>query len=135
MGLGSFDSFGIQSPMQYILLVYENVQRWSELSKAEKNQIHEDCGAWHEELVKSGHARLCNGLHPSSTATTVRQINGSPVVSDGPFAETKEVLGGFEIIECDHLDTAIAIAKRFPALRVGFSMEVRPVRSEGCQEE
>ena len=121
--------------MQYILLVYENVQRWAELSKAETNQIHSECSEWHERLVQTGHALSCNGLHPTSMATTVRLKNGAPIVSDGPFAETKEVLGGFEIIDCENLDDAIAIAKNFPALRVGFSMEVRPVRTEGCHEE
>jgi hypothetical protein len=79
-------------------------------------------------LVKSGHARAAVGLHPVSTAATVREQQGKPMVTDGPFAETREVLGGYEIVECQDLDEAIAIAKRFPALRVGFAMEVRRIR-------
>jgi hypothetical protein len=67
------------------------------------------------------------GLHPASTATTVRQRGGKVVIIDGPFAETSEVLGGFQLVECRDLDEAIAIASRFPALSAGFSMEVRPV--------
>lgn len=121
--------------MQYILLVYENSARWSSLSKDEKNRVHEACGAWHEDLVKSGHARSATGLHPVSTATTVRLDAGRSIITDGPFAETKEVLGGFEVIECADLDEAIAISKRFPALEVGFAVEVRPIRTEGCREE
>ena len=113
--------------MQYMLLVYETKQ-WPELPQAEQNRIKEACGAWHQELVKSGHARAAVGLHPVSTAATVREKHGKPVVTDGPFAETREVLGGYEIVECKDLDEAIAIAKRFPALRVGFSMEVRCMR-------
>ena len=60
----------------------------------------------------------------------MRQNNGQPVVTDGPFAETKEVLGGYEIVECKDIHEAISIAKRFPALQVGFSMEVRRIRKE-----
>ena len=85
--------------MQYMLLVYET-QQWPDLPEAEKSQVQADCGAWHQELVKSGHARAAVGLHPVSTAVTVRQKNGKPKVTDGPFAETREVLGGYEIIEC-----------------------------------
>jgi hypothetical protein len=121
--------------MHYILLIYENTARWSELSKEEKNRIHEACGAWHGALLKSGTARSASGLHPVSTATTVRLDAGRPFITDGPFAETKDVLGGFEIIECANLDEAIVIAKRFPALEVGFAVEVRPLRTDGCREE
>ncbi len=113
--------------MQYMLLVYETKQ-WPELPEAEQNRVKEACGAWHQELVRSGHARAMQGLHPVSTAATVRQKQGKPMVTDGPFAETREVLGGYEIVECKDLDEAIAIAKRFPALRVGFAMEVRRMR-------
>ena len=121
--------------MQYILLVYENTERWNALSKDEKNQIHEECSAWHFDLVKKGRSRTAMALHPVATATTVRANEGHPILTDGPFAETREVLGGLEIIECDHLDEALEIAKQFPSLRVGFSMEVRPLRSEPCHEE
>jgi len=116
--------------MQYMLMVYEN-EEWGDLPKAEQARIHRDCAAWHDELVKSGHARpggLC--LQPPSTAATVRRKNGKPVVTDGPFAETKEVIGGYEVIECQDLDEAIAIAQRLPSLRVGFSVEIRPAKSD-----
>ena len=122
--------------MQYALMVYTDTQHWSALTKAERNQVHDECGAWHEQLVQSGRARGATGLHPATTATTLRERNGRAVITDGPFAETKEVLGGFEIVECEDLDEAIAIAKRFPALRVGSAVEVRPIVADGnCREE
>jgi len=120
--------------MHYTLLVYQNTETWAALSKDERNKIHDECTAWHQELVKSGHACSAMGLQPVSTAATVREKNGQPLVTDGPFAETKEVLGGFEIIECQSLEEAIAIAKRFPSLRVGFAMEVRPVVTAPCRD-
>jgi hypothetical protein len=119
--------------MQYALLVYQG-ERWATLTKAEKGRVHDDCARWHQELVLGGQARTAAGLRSVATATTVRAAHGAPVVSDGPYAETKEVLGGFEIIECKDLDAALAIAKRFPALRVGFAMEVRPLATD-CREE
>jgi hypothetical protein len=123
-----------QDIMQYMLLIYTNTETWAGLSTAERNQVHDDCGAWHEELVQGGHARTAAGLHPATTATTVRKKDGNAMITDGPFAETKEVLGGFEIIECKDLDQALAFAKRFPALRVGSAVEVRPVMSEPCRD-
>ena len=113
--------------MQFMLLVYET-QEWRERSEAEKIEVKGACRAWHEELVKSGHARAMQGLFPVSTAATVRFNRNKPVVTDGPFAETKEVLGGYEIVECKDIEEAIAIAKRFPALQAGFAMEVRQMR-------
>ncbi len=116
-------------------MVFENKEEWAKLTKAEKNQIHEECTAWHAELVRGGHARTAAALEAASTATTVREKKGRPILTDGPFAETKEVLGGFEIIDCKDLDEALHIAKRFPSLRVGFAMEVRPVKTDPCWEE
>ncbi len=121
--------------MQYILLIHLS-ENWSTLSKEEKNRVHTDCSVWHEALVKSGRSRTAAGLQDSSTAMTVRERNGQAVITDGPFAETKEVLGGFEIVECQNADEALAIAKEFPALRVGAAVEVRPLIEGGtCHEE
>jgi hypothetical protein len=118
--------------MQYIMMFHTNPERWSELSAEERNRIHTDCGVWHAELEKNGHARSAAALQPPATATTVREKAGKLLVTDGPFAETKEVLGGFEIVECKDLDEAIAIARRFPALRAGSSVEVRPLVVGPC---
>jgi hypothetical protein len=113
--------------MQYVMLIYLDSQRWSEISRDERNRIHADCGAWHEEIVRSGHTRLAMGLQPVTTATTLRDTGEKITVTDGPFAETKEVLGGLEVLECENLDQALAIAKRFPGLRAGGSVELRPL--------
>lgn len=88
--------------------------------------MHEECTAWHEELVKTGKSLRGSGLQPSSTATTFRMQDGKVIVTDGPFAETKEVLGGFETLECESLDEALEIASRFPGLKAGGALEVRP---------
>lgn len=117
------------------MLIYTNTERWAALSKDERNQIHVDCGAWHEELVKHGNSRGAIGLQPITTATSIGEKDGDIVITDGPFAETKEILGGLEIVECRDLNEAIAIAKRFPALRVGSKVELRPVVMGGiCKD-
>ena len=121
--------------MNYVMLIYLDSRRWSELSPDERNQIHAECGVWHEELVTSGQSRGAMGLQPVTTATTIGHRDGNIVITDGPFAETKEVLGGFEHVECSSLDAAIAIAKRFPAVRVGSLVEVRPIVEGGvCRD-
>lgn len=117
-----------------MLLIYGDTETWDRLPPDERNQVHHECSLWHEELVQAGHARSSAALHPAGTATTVRKRNGKSSVTDGPFAETKEVLGGFEIIDCKDLDEALAIAQRFPALRVGSAMEVRPVMAVPCRD-
>ncbi|HWB06747.1 MAG TPA: YciI family protein [Verrucomicrobiales bacterium] len=112
--------------MKYIMLVYMNQEAFSALPKEEQTRIHQECGTWHDELVATGRSTGAIGLHPPATATSLRQQNGRIVVSDGPFAETKEVLGGLERLECKDLDEALAIAKRFPTLRAGCTVEIRP---------
>src|SRR5688500_20290480 len=101
-----FDDLQRLKPMNYVMLIYLNADRWAALSNDERNRVHADCGAWHNELVKSGHARGAMGLQPVTTATTVSDQDGNVVITDGPFAETKEVLGGFEHVECSGLDEA-----------------------------
>lgn len=113
--------------MKYVMLIYLDSKRWAALSNEERNRVHLECGAWHDELVKNGTSLAAMGLQPATTATTVGERDGNATITDGPFAETKEVLGGLETVECKDLDEAIAIAKRFPALRVGSLVEVRPL--------
>jgi hypothetical protein len=121
--------------MQYLMLIYLDDQRWAATPTDERNRIHEACGAWHNELVKSGHTRGAVGLQPISTATTLRDASGRIVITDGPFAETKEFLGGLEMLECKDLDEAIGIAKRFPGLRAGAAIELRPqVTGNECRD-
>jgi hypothetical protein len=112
--------------MRYSMLIYMDEKQFAGLSRDEQNRVHRECTAWHEELVQSGHSVGATGLQPTATATTLREKQGRVLITDGPFAETKEVLAGFEALECRDLDEAIAIAKRFPALRVGTTVELRP---------
>lgn len=113
--------------MQYTMLIYLDHHRFTALPKDEQNRVHQECGAWHEALVKSGHSRAATGLQPPDTARTLRERDGKLLVTDGPFAETHEILGGFESLVCRDLDEALAIARRFPGLRHGYcTVELRP---------
>jgi hypothetical protein len=110
-------------------------KQFAALAPEERNQVHRECQAWHDALVRSGHSLGATGLQPTFTATTLRERNGRLLILDGPYAETKEVLGGFEALECKDLDEAIAIARKFPALRVGSTVELRPgVPGNQCEE-
>lgn len=123
-----------ENTMHYIMLIYHGT--FWDAPKEEKNRIHDACGAWHQELVDTGKTAGAHALQPVDTATTLRWRDGKPVLTDGPYAETKEVLGGFEILQCENLDEALAIAKRFPALAAGATVEVRPMIMGGtCKEE
>lgn len=113
--------------MHFMLLCSINEGEWESLPESKRDEIMRDYGAVLQELAKSGHLKAGAKLESVSTAVTVRGKNGRFKVTDGPFAETKEHLGGFHLIECKDLDEAMAIAKRIPSLRVGSSVEVRPV--------
>jgi hypothetical protein len=101
--------------------------RWAAMPEAQKCQVMQEYDEFLQSIVKSGHFRASAKLHPTSLATTVCEQHGKRMITDGPFAETKEQLGGFHIIECQDLDEALAIAGRIPTLRVGGVIEVRPV--------
>jgi hypothetical protein len=109
--------------MKYLLMICvdENVQ----LSLEEGEAIGRDTDAWVSEMDGRGVRLQGNRLRPVSDATTVRMRNGEVLVSDGPFAETKEQIAGFDILECADLDAAIEVAGKHPAARIG-SLEVRP---------
>ena len=106
--------------MKYLCLVYLDEKRLHELPD-------EDCVAYDTAIRKSGHCIASEALQPVETATTVRVRNGRTAVTDGPFAETKEQLAGFYMIEAKDLNEAIQIAAKIPPARVG-TIEVRPVR-------
>jgi hypothetical protein len=106
--------------MKYLCLVYAEEERLGEIPDA-------DCVAYDEAIRESGHCIASEALQPVETATTVRVRNGRIGVVDGPFAETKERLAGFYMIEARDLNEAIQIASRIPPAAIG-SIEVRPVR-------
>ena len=112
--------------MQYMCLVYQDEKKLDALSEDELDAVVGACIGWVEELEKSGHHIFSAGLQCVRTATTVRHRNGKVSLTDGPFAETKEFLGGFTLIRATDLNEALHLASKFPAAHLG-SIEVRPV--------
>jgi hypothetical protein len=109
--------------MQYMLLIYLDE---NSLTDTERAQCYEQSAAFARQLHGEGRFIATAPLHPTSTATSIRQRDGQRLVTDGPFAETREQLGGFFIIEADNLDQAIDIAGQIPAGRWG-TVEIRPI--------
>ena len=112
--------------MKYMLLIYHDEQSWDGITEAERQQIYLEYRTLRGELESRG--KFLNGseLQPITTATTVRVRDGKELVTDGPFAETHEQLGGYFLIEAKDLDEATAIAARIPSARTG-TIEVRPL--------
>src|SRR5687767_4385896 len=100
--------------MQYMLLIYQSEAEFGTLTEAQKGALYQEYGPFTESVNKSGHFRAGHGLQPTSTATTVRMRGGKRLVTDGPFAETKEQLAGYYLIEAKDLDDALAVASRIP---------------------
>lgn len=116
--------------MQYLLLIYDDEKKWAAMSEAESGTLFGEYMEFTESIKKSGHYRAGDALQPVSTATTVRVRDGKTMTTDGPFAETREQLGGYYLVEAKDLDEAMAIAARIPSAKVG-SIEVRPVQVFG----
>jgi len=112
--------------MKYLLLIYENEADWAAIPEAEKGKIFQEYVDYSKRIRKSGHYVAGQALQPVATATTVRVKNGKTLTTDGPFAETREQLGGFFMVEAKDLDEAIALAAGIPGARTG-SIEVRPI--------
>lgn len=111
--------------MRYLLMIYE-VDRMNEPSQAESLAELSKYRAFTEETHRRKVFRGGEALEPTSSATTVRVRDGKTIVTDGPFAETKEFLGGFYLLDCRDLDEAIELAKKLPAVERG-SIEIRPI--------
>lgn len=109
--------------MKYMLLVYSDEQAWDE---GEREQCYKDSGQVVHELRAAGRDVVAAPLHPVATATSVRLRDGRPLVTDGPFAETREQLGGYFLVDVRDLDEAIAIAGRLPGAKLG-TIEIRPI--------
>jgi len=112
-------------PMQYLLLIYEN-ESGKNVKESGRDAMMQEYREFTDSIVKSGHMRGGNALQPTSTATTVRVREGKTLTTDGPFAETREQLGGYYLVEAKDLDDAIKIAGRIPSARWGC-VEVRPI--------
>jgi hypothetical protein len=117
--------------MQYMLLIYLDEQA---LSDTEREKCYQESGQLARDLDASGNYLAAAPLHPTSTATSVRVRDGKRFMTDGPFAETREQLGGYFLIDAENLDEALSIAARIPGARTG-TVEVRPVMEvEGLPE-
>ena len=113
--------------MQYICLIYGDEQSFQGMGDEDRNQVMADYMAFTESIGKSGNLVAGDALQPTTTATTVRVRNGKISMTDGPYAETKEQLAGFYLIDANDLNEAVQVAAKIPPARVG-SIEVRPVR-------
>lgn len=111
--------------MQYMLLIYGDEKTWTSMSEAEINRTMQAYVDYSKELAASGALRGGSELAPVSTATTVRVRNGKALTTDGPFAETREQLGGYYLIDVPNLDEAIKWAAKIPSALHG-SIEIRP---------
>lgn len=116
--------------MQYLLMIYDEEAKWSQMGQAEAGGYIKAYREFTDAVTKSGHFRVGEALQPTSTATTVRVREGKTLTTDGPFAETREQLGGFYLVEAKDLDEAISIAARIPSAKIG-SIEVRPIQVFG----
>lgn len=112
--------------MQYLLLIYEDEKALQARDEETRAQVFGEYNAFTQSVRDAGQYVAADALQPTTTATSVRVRDGKTLTTDGPFAETKEQLGGFYLIEADDLDQAIATAARIPSARFG-TIEVRPI--------
>jgi hypothetical protein len=112
--------------MKYICFGYLDTKNWATLSESEQNTAFDECFAYDDMLKKNGHWVAGEGLQGPEKAATLRHRNGKVSVTDGPYAETKEVLGGFMILEARDLDQAVQLISNHPGMKMG-PWEIRPV--------
>ena len=112
--------------MQYLLMIYANEVEYGKIDPATSKKTLEEYGAFTQSIIQSGNFKAGDRLQPTTTATTVRVRDGKTLTTDGPFAETREQLGGYYLIDVPDLDSAISWAARCPSASHG-TVEVRPV--------
>jgi hypothetical protein len=112
--------------MRYALLIYASEQDWASQSEEQAQAVNQEYMAFTKDIIDRGLMKGGEALQGTATATTVRVRDGETLTTDGPFAETKEQLGGFYLVDCKDLDEAIEVAARIPDVRRG-SIEVRPI--------
>jgi hypothetical protein len=116
--------------MRYLCLIYDNEQQWSTMPKDQSDALMGEYGNFTQGIKKSGHYIGGEALQPTQTATTLRIRNGKISTTDGPYAETKEQLGGYYLIDAKDLNDAIQVASKIPSARLG-SIEIRPIMEFG----
>ena len=112
--------------MQYLLMIYQNEAEYGKVDPAILQKVFEEYGTFTQSIVQSGNFKAGDRLQPTTTATTVRVRDGKTLTTDGPFAETREQLGGYYQVEAKDLDEAIEIAARIPSSKYG-TIEIRPI--------
>ena len=112
--------------MQYLLMIYRSEAEAGQADAAARQQMSGEYGAFTQSIIQSGHFKAGDALQPTTMATTVRVRDGKTLTTDGPFAETREQLAGYYLVEAKDLDTALGIAAQIPGAKVG-SIEVRPI--------
>ncbi len=112
--------------MQYLLMIYRNEAELGQMTADDRKKMTAEYGVFTQSIIQSGHFKAGDGLQPTTTATSVRVRDGKTLTTDGPFAETREQLGGYYLVEAKDLDTALGIAARIPGATTG-TIEVRPV--------
>jgi len=125
-GIHRWSTTESEEAMKYLCLIYDDEKKMGAMSQAESDKFMGEYFAFTEDIRKSGHMVHGEALQPVETATTVRIRNGHVTTTDGPFAETKEQLGGFYLVEAKDLNEALQVAAKIPSVRIG-SIEVRPV--------
>jgi hypothetical protein len=120
--------------VRYLLLIYGDESQWGSMSPEDQGGEMEAYNAFTQWLRDTGQFEAGEALEPTATATTVRVRDGEKLTTDGPFAETKEQLGGFYMVSCENLDQAIEAAAKIPAAR-GGSIEIRPIVVYEAQPE
>jgi hypothetical protein len=118
--------------MKYMLLIYQDEQSWNSLSEAKRQQIYGEYGALVGQLQASGQYVSGSELQPITTATSLRIRDGKELITDGPFAETHEQLGGYFLVEAENLDEATKIAARIPSAKTG-TIEIRPLAESAAE--
>ncbi|MBR0842372.1 YciI family protein [Bradyrhizobium liaoningense] len=112
--------------MQYLLMIYQNEVEYAKNDAATSQKMLAEYQTFTQGIIQSGNFKAGDRLQPTTTATTVRVRDGKLLTTDGPFAETREQLGGYYLVEAKDLNAAIEIAARIPSARIG-SIEVRPI--------
>ena len=112
--------------MKYMLLIHDDEKAWAKMTDAERQRIYGEYGQFGQQIKDTGHYLAGAQLQPTTTATSVRVRDGKRLVTDGPFAETREQLGGYYVVDVKNLDEAINLAAKIPSVRTG-TIEVRPL--------
>jgi hypothetical protein len=116
--------------MRFLCLGYHDEQAWTALPAAERDRLMADTMAFEQDLRRGGHVVDTKGLQNVRSAVTLRFAGGELAVTDGPFAETKEQIGGLMVLQADDMQHAVRLLSKLPCMRIGGSLEIRPLNEE-----